>query len=464
MKAYFFAALPLVVLQQSSTPAKQSHAAFDLAITRASVLDVRTGQVLRNQSVLVRDGLISAISPTTGSEPLARRTIDARGRLLTPGLIDAHLHTFLILGDSLLMRPDSIEAYRRRLATAYLPYGVTVVRDVGSSEQWMPLLLKWMERTPAAPDFIPTAASLISRSAGSTPAAHHVAVLDSAAAAAKVREYFGFGIRSIKLYWRLREPEFKGAFVEAQRLGMNVTGHVDLQVMKIERALDIGLRHFEHVHPIAYSLMTPAGFDSVMAQVPTTLGIRPPPFPPTAIYMNVPELWNYMGPDNPRVLDLLARLKAVDASVTPTLHVFAQRLGLTYFQSAPRDSTENTAVWTTQQRARTTAGYMVMASYVKRMYENGIRLNLGTDAYDPGKAALSEMLLLHQAGIPMPAVFRIATLDTARDIGYESVYGSIEVGKRAHFVLFDGDPLNRPMDLLGKKTVVKDGLVWSDDL
>ena len=196
--------------------------------------------------------------------------------------------------------------------------------------------------------------------------------------------------------------------------------------------------------------------------MPTTLGIRPPPFPPTALYLSVPEFWNYLGPQNARVLALVAKFKADDASLTPTLHVFAQRLGLAYFQSAPRDSTENTAVWTAQQRARTIAGYRVMASYVKRMYDAGIRLNLGTDAHDAGKAALSEMLLLHEAGIPMIGVFRIATLDTAQDIGHGSEYGSIEVGKRADLILFDANPLNNPGDLLGTKTVIKDGVVWAD--
>jgi hypothetical protein len=242
---------------------------------------------------------------------------------------------------------------------------------------------------------------------------------------------------------------------------MNVTGHIDLQVMTIDRALDLGLRNVEHIHPFAYSVMTEAGFDSVMAQVPATLGIKPPPFPPTAIYMNVPELWNYLGPENPRVLALVAKVKALGVSVTPTLHVFAQRLGLAYFQSAPRDSTENTAVWTALQRARTIAGYRIMASYVKRMYDAGIRLNLGTDAHDAGKAALSEMLLLNDAGIPMPGVFRIATLDTAQDIGHGSEYGSIEVGKRADLILFDANPLTNPRALLGAKSVIKDGVVWS---
>jgi len=462
MLARSFGILALLLLPQSLVRAKGHSQPIDLAIVHASVLDVRAGRVERDRTILVRDGIIVSVFPSTATKLSAKLVINAHGHLLTPGLIDAHLHTFLVLPDSLTMQADSIEAYRRVFAETYLPYGVIAVRDVGSSERWMPMLLKWMERTPSAPDFYPSGAQIISPESGRTPLAHQIVVTDSAAAATKVREYYALGIRNIKLYWRLREPEFKGALFEAQRLGMNLTGHIDQQVMTIDRALDLGLRNFEHIHTFAYSVMTDAGFDSVMAQVPTTLGIRPPAFPPTALYMNVPELWNYLGPNNPRVLALLARIKVANASVTPTLHVLAQRLGLAYFQSTPRDSTENTAVWTALQRARTIAGYRVMASYVRRMYEDSIPMNLGTDAHDAGKAALSEMLLLHDAGIPMAAVFRIATLDTAQDIGHGSEYGSIDVGKRADLILFDGDPLTRPTDLLGTKTVIKDGVVWSD--
>jgi imidazolonepropionase-like amidohydrolase len=116
-------------------------------------------------------------------------------------------------------------------------------------------------------------------------------------------------------------------------------------------------------------------------------------------------------------------------------------------------------VWTTLQREHIVAGYRIMASYVRRMYDDGIRLNLGTDAHDPGKAALSEMLLLHDAGIPMAGVFKIATLDSAQDIGHGAEYGAIEVGRRADLILFDRNPLEDPQGLLAGKTVIKDGVI-----
>lgn len=463
------ATLPSALLVLLASAGHQSGTAplADLAINRASILDVRTGTVVRDRLILMRAGVISSISHAE-SAPRARRVIDAGGRLLTPGFIDAHLHlcsVFCAPGADTLpsgLVNDSRGVYRRALGAEYLPYGVTAVRDVGTEERALPFLSAMTRRSADAPDFYPVGAHFISPQANGRHAPWQVVVADSASAAGKVREYYAQGIRNIKLYWRLREPEFRSALREAQRLGMNVTGHVDQGVMTIERALDLGLRNVEHVHTFGYSVLTRADFDSLVAQVPQTLGIRPPPYPPTALFMNAAEIFNYLGPADPRLLSLVAKFKATDASLTPTLHIFAQRYGLSYFTSAPTDSTEDTSVWTVQQRERTRAGYRIMASYVKRLYDAGVRLNVGTDSRDPGKAVLSEMLLLHDAGIPMASVFKIATLDTARGIGHEADCGSIDVGKRANLVLFTGDPLTRPLDLLGKKTVIKDGQVVAE--
>jgi hypothetical protein len=240
---------------------------------------------------------------------------------------------------------------------------------------------------------------------------------------------------------------------------MNVTGHVDFGIVPIDRALALGLRNFEHV-TWAESVLDASESDSAYRRFARELGPNAARVP-GAFFLMVPEYWHQVGPTDSRLLSLVTRLKTADASVTPTLHVFAERLGLTYFQSPPRDSTEDSSRWPPAIRARAVAGYRIMASYVKRLFDAGVQLNTGTDAPDPGKSLLSEMLLLHDAGIPMSDVFRIATLNTARAIGHEAEYGSIEVGKRANLILFDGDPLARPRDLLGGKTVIKDGAVYN---
>ncbi len=438
----------------------------DLAVVHAAVLDVRTGVVGRDRTVLVRDGVIVSVAPSAKRQPDARRVVDARGRLLTPGLIDAHFHMCRIYRPActnprdgtlrLSMSPDSIRSYQRYMASLYLPYGVTAVRDVGSEERVMPMLLAWMKRIPGAPDYYPVGADLISPDPDHIPAPWQVEVGDSAAAAAKVREYYALGIRNIKLYWRLREPAFKGGLLEARRLGMNVTAHVDFNVVGADRALALGLRNFEHVLawlPLALpQRVVDSVYRDVAGRIRTADGQLPGFF-----YLAVPEEWNAVGANNPRLADFIGRLKQADASVTPTLHVFAQRLGLTWFTSPARDPNEDASRFSNSDRARAIAGYRIMAAYVKRLHDAGVRLNVGTDTPDPGKSVLSEMLLLYDAGIPMPDVFRIATLETASGIGHGSDLGAIEPGRRANMILFSGSPLTRSRDLLGPKLVIKDG-------
>lgn len=96
--------LLLLALQQGVIP--QPH----LALTRANVVDVTTGTIARNVTVVLRGGRIERI----GSEPAppGAEVLDVAGKYLVPGLIDAHTHL------------DNLAAAKRALAT-----GVTTVRS-----------------------------------------------------------------------------------------------------------------------------------------------------------------------------------------------------------------------------------------------------------------------------------------------------------------------------------------------
>ncbi|MBM3906500.1 MAG: amidohydrolase family protein [Gemmatimonadetes bacterium] len=66
-------------------------AGAQLAITHANVVDVATGAITRNATVVVQGRTIASIT-ANGTVPSGATVIDAAGRYVTPGLIDAHTH------------------------------------------------------------------------------------------------------------------------------------------------------------------------------------------------------------------------------------------------------------------------------------------------------------------------------------------------------------------------------------
>ncbi len=97
-------------------PASAQEPAEPLALTHATVVDVRTGRLLADTTVVIRDGRIASVGPAA---PPGIRTLDLRGKFLLPGLVDAHTHL----------------ASRTAARTALLS-GVTTVRSSGVSNFW----------------------------------------------------------------------------------------------------------------------------------------------------------------------------------------------------------------------------------------------------------------------------------------------------------------------------------------
>jgi imidazolonepropionase-like amidohydrolase len=85
-----------------------------LALTNATIVDVRTGRITPNATIVLRDGRIASIG--SAAAPAGARAIDLRGKFVLPGLIDAHTHA------------DNFAAFRRALES-----GVTTVRSAGVS-------------------------------------------------------------------------------------------------------------------------------------------------------------------------------------------------------------------------------------------------------------------------------------------------------------------------------------------
>ncbi len=110
----FLSSSLLVLLSSAILLAQRPAPAADaLALTDASVVNVRTGEITRGTTVILRGGRIESVG---AAAPAGARSIDLRGRFVVPGLIDAHVHI------------ASLPQMR-----AALESGVTTVRSAGVS-------------------------------------------------------------------------------------------------------------------------------------------------------------------------------------------------------------------------------------------------------------------------------------------------------------------------------------------
>jgi imidazolonepropionase-like amidohydrolase len=101
-KALFLPALFLPSLASAASP--------DVALTGGTILTVGPQGTLEKGTILIRAGKIAAVGKDV-SVPAGATVIDATGRVLTPGLIDAHSHT--AIEDNVNECSDSVTAQVR---------------------------------------------------------------------------------------------------------------------------------------------------------------------------------------------------------------------------------------------------------------------------------------------------------------------------------------------------------------
>jgi len=109
---------------------------MDVVFHNARILDVRAG-ALREGAVRVADGRIVEVADAPIRRGGAEREIDLRGRVLMPGLIDAHVHAVITTMNLAAMteRPPMLVAQEARLLLeAMARRGFTTVRDAGGAD------------------------------------------------------------------------------------------------------------------------------------------------------------------------------------------------------------------------------------------------------------------------------------------------------------------------------------------
>ena len=433
----------------------------DLALVDVDVFDARSGSVQADRTLLIDGDRIQAIQPK--DEPVrARTTIEGRGRLVTPGLIDTHAHLLLILGDGGWGPARLREDDRELLARLYLQHGVTTLADMGQPEGWMETMLRWQEAPSAdAPDLVVVGGSLCSQlSWDKRPPEHHTILATPELAREKVAQYAGMGARLLKLYWKLQRPEMEACIDEADARGLGMLAHVDNGIMTIQDTLELGVRHFEHFFTLASSCLDGREHEAAAAY---GLGRR---------YSNLDEWTARLSfyfdhiaatPElSEKLTGLLERMAERGATLSTALNIMAAAVERTptfsAFEPLPRRSAP-LHEFDEERSAAVDAAFDTVLATVKAAHDAGVTLRIGTDANNGGEALLAELSLLVEAGLTPAEVLTVATLNGARALELPR-HGVIEPGAVADLVLFEASPLEDIRNAGGAKTVIKSGRVF----
>ena len=415
--------------------------AFDLAIRHARVIH-GDGRVTPRATLFVLAGRIARIDAGEAADTVpAGRSVEAAGRTLIPGLIDAHVH---------------VESWALPL---FLKYGVTSVRDVHNDPAYILPLAR--ADSPFGPRIV--AAGALVDGPGSFWKNALIAD-DIATARAAVRQEVEQGAGVIKVYTRLRPALVAEIVQEARARGVPVAAHLG-RTTATEAAM-VGVSSIEHLTGVA---------EAASANPERLRTLHDDFFAGwTAAEIEWPSL-------SPQALDRVAHVlveRGVTLVPTLALHEAFSRLSDRDLRQdpaladVPREVADRVwdpagimarAKWTDQTLAAFKRTLPVMQRFVARYAHLGGRIVAGTDTPQqfvvPGASLHRELELYVAGGLSPAAALRAATLDAAALVGIADRVGTIEIGKDADLVLVDGDPLDDIRATRRVVLVLREGMV-----
>lgn len=414
--------------------------ASEIAIVHAGkLLAVPGTSVLLEQSVIIKDGRITAVIPGYVNASAAGATAednatlhDLKDMFVLPGLIDGHVHiTSENNPRGRLQRVEMSEGDRAIAGAGFarktLYAGFTTVRDVGAGPSDAIFALRdGIERGDVLGPRLFAAGSTISVTGGHGDGTqgyrddiahllHSTGVCDGVGGCRHaVREQVRRGADHIKLTATAGVLSNTAAGLEQQFFADELKA-----IMDSSHAM--GRRVTAHAHGVqGINAALEAGVDSI-------------------------EHGTYLDNESIRLF------KRNNAYLIPTLLA-----GATVVEWAE----DPNSFLLPPQRAKAKQVGPKMHDMARRAIRGGVSIAFGTDSgvSRHGENAREFQLLVNAGMTPMQAIVS-ATVTGAANLGKEDLFGSIEPGKFADIIAVEGDPLTDITQLEDVDFVMKEGVV-----
>lgn len=427
------------------------------ALVGATVIDGTGADPMPGATVVMRDGRIECVGDCEVADDV--EAIDARGRWIVPGLVDAHVH-FSQTGwaDG---RPDArdlrdrfpydrtiaeLEAHPERFFRSHLCNGVTAVFDVGGFP-WTWELPERAEASTSAPHVAAAGPLLSTRDhwlnlPGERQFVH---MADEEATREGARWAVRRGTDAVKVWYLVDERADTAAWKTRLRAAAEEAraGEVPLIVhatnlWAAKDALRAGARVLVHS-------VEDAPVDDEFLRLAREAGAF---YVPT-LTVHGGYLQLYAGRWEPAGVPL----ECVDPETL-------RRARLTDSLPPARDADALAAA-----RARAEERMETMAENLRRVHAAGIPVAMGTDAGNPltlhGSSVPNEMEAMAAAGLRPMDVLVAATRDAARAMGRGDDFGTLEPGRAADLVVLAADPLADVGNVRAVRLVVRGGEPWT---
>ena len=424
------------------------------ALAGATVIDGTGAAPRRNATVVMRGGRIECVGECpTGPDV---HVVDARGKWIVPGLVDAHVHYSQTgWADG---RPDAQdvrdrfpydstvverEAHPEHYFRSYLCAGVTGTFDVGGYP-WTFALRRRAEASNAAPH-VAAAGPLLTTldhwlNLPGTRQFIHMA--GDSATRAGARMMAAYDSDALKI-WYLAEstsPDtaqmkalLRVAAEEARAAGLPLIVHAT-SLWAAKDALRAGARLLVHS-------VEDAPVDDEFIQLARQAGTI---YTPTlTVYRGYRQLFERRFDPTGVAMECVDPATRAKAALTDSL----PRINLP-----------------ASFGARMEQQYQMTLENLRRVHAAGIPVAMGTDAGNPltlhGASVYNEMEAMAAAGLTPMDVLVASTRTAARAMGRNDI-GTLEAGKAADLVVLDADPLADVRNLRAVRLVARGGEVWT---